>query len=137
MTGADQEIFLARKKEAQSEGTPQTRQGHGDGLDGPTAFADFVGDELGHHFGIRLGFEANTLGFQRGLQLAEILDNAVMDDSQLVGGMGVRIGLVRLAVGRPAGVADSDDTGKRSLGKLGLEVAQLALGAPAVEPARL
>src|SRR5215212_7968261 len=46
--------------------------------------------------------------------------------------MGVH--LVRAAVGRPAGVADADRAGQRRLRELDLEVAELALGAPALEP---
>ena len=68
------------------------------------------------------------------LQLAEILDDAVVDDGEPVGRVRVGVGLVRLAVGRPAGVADADGARERRLGELDLEVAQLALGAPALQP---
>ena len=47
------------------------------------------------------------------------------------------VGLGRLAVRRPAGVADADRAGERLGGELGLEVLELALGAPPLEPAVL
>ena len=47
--------------------------------------------------------------------------------------MGVGDG--RLAMRRPAGVADADRAAQRLGGELGLEVLQLALGAPSLEPA--
>ena len=47
------------------------------------------------------------------------------------------VGLGRLAVRRPAGVADADRAQERRGGELGLEVLELALGAPAFELAVL
>ena len=41
-------------------------------------------------------------------QLAEILDDAVVHDRDAVGGVRMGVALGRLAVGRPAGVADAD-----------------------------
>ena len=49
----------------------------------------------------------------------------------------MRVGLGRLAVRRPAGVADADRPAKRRSRKLRLEVFQLALGAPPLQSAVL
>ena len=54
-----------------------------------------------------------------------------------VGGMRMRVALGRLAVGRPAGVADADGAVQRLLVQPGLEIAELALGAPARQRALL
>src|SRR5450631_1627297 len=51
--------------------------------------------------------------------------------------MRMGIGLVRLAVGGPTGVADADDARERLGAQLGFEIAQLALGAPPRQPPRL
>ena len=65
------------------------------------------------------------------LQLAEILDDAVVDERQPVGGVRVGVGLGRRAMRRPARMADAGVAGQRLAGELVLEVAELALGAPA------
>ena len=54
-----------------------------------------------------------------------------MDDGDPVGGVGMGVGLVRAAVGRPAGVADADGAGERLARQQRFEVAELALGATA------
>jgi hypothetical protein len=120
---ADQEIVLAGEQEAEGKGPAQARQGHGDGFDGRAALAHLVGDELGHHLGVRLGLEGDALGLKADLQLPEILDDAVMDHRQPVGGVRVGVGLVGPPVGGPAGMPDADDARKRGLGQLDLEVA--------------
>ena len=49
--------------------------------------------------------------------------------------MGIAFG--GAAVGCPAGVADADVSRQRLARELGLEIAQLALGSPAAEPAAI
>ena len=66
-------------------------------------------------------------------QLAEILDDAVVDDREAVGGVRMRVAFGRPAVGRPAGMADADGAGERLAREPRFEIAQLALGAPAGE----
>jgi hypothetical protein len=60
-----------------------------------------------------------------------------MDDGELVRRMGMGVDFVRLAVRRPARVADADGSRQGRLRQLQFEVAQLALGAPALEAAVL
>src|SRR5262249_6728398 len=68
---------------------------------------------------------------------AEILDDAVVDDSKALGGVGVGVAFGRPAVGRPAGVPDADGAGQRLAREPGFEGAQLNLGPPAGEAAGL
>src|SRR6516162_11804203 len=63
--------------------------------------------EVGDHLGVGVGTELRARLFQLLAQLAEILDDAVMDDGKALGGMRVRVAFSRAAVGRPAGVADA------------------------------
>jgi hypothetical protein len=46
-------------------------------------------------------------------QLAEILDDAVVDHGQAIGGVRVRVAFGRPAVGCPTRVADADGAGER------------------------
>jgi hypothetical protein len=128
VAGADEEVLLAGEQEAEREGAPQPRQRRRDGVDRRSAAAHLVGDELGDDLGVGLGLEADAAGGEVGLQLAEVLDDAVMDHGEPVGRMRMRIGLVRLPVRRPAGVADPDRPREGRLRELDLEVAELALG---------
>jgi hypothetical protein len=81
--------------------------------------------------GVRAELRARLL--QLLAQLAEILDDAVVDDGEALGGVGVGVAFGRPAVGRPAGVPDADGAGQRLAREPGFEVAQLALGPPADE----
>ena len=86
---------------------------------------------MGDDFGVGLGQEPGAGRRQFLAQFAEILDDAVVDQRHPLRGVRMGIALGRRAVGRPAGVADAGVAGERLLGELGLQVAQLALGAPA------
>ena len=66
---------------------------------------------MGDNLGVRFGGEDVPPGGELLAQLAEILDDAVMDHRDAVAGMGMGVVLGRLAVGRPAGVANADTAG--------------------------
>ena len=69
---------------------------------------------------------------QLGAQFAEILDDAVVHDRELLGRMRMRVVLGRAAMRRPARVADADRAGERLAAETLLrDCLQLALGAPA------
>ena len=69
-----------------------------------------VGDEMSNHFGIGLGAEAGSICDQPIAQLHVVLDDAVDDDMNLIGGIKVRVRvlLVDAAMSCPARVADAD-----------------------------
>ncbi len=73
------------------------------------------GDQMGGHFAVGLGFEDVALGDQLFAQLAEILDDAVMDDRHARRGMGMGVGFGGRAMGGPAGVTDAGPARQRLL----------------------
>ena len=86
---------------------------------------------MSDHLGVGVGAELRALALELVAQLAEILDDAVVDDGEAVGGVGMGVAFGRPAVGGPARVADAAGAGERLAREPGLEIAQLALGAPA------
>ncbi len=66
-------------------------------------------------------------------QFAEILDDAVMDNGDILGGMRMGIALGRLAVRRPARVPDSGHAIERSLSQPRFKIFQLAFSAAAIK----
>ena len=101
------------------------------------ALAEFVLDDEGRDLGIGLGRERISLGGEFLAQSPEILDDAVVDHREPWRGVRMGVGFGRLAVRRPAGVADSDRPAERRGRKFGFKVLELALGAPALEQAVL
>src|SRR5262245_19150082 len=88
---------------------------------------------MGDDLGVGIGAELRARLLQLLAQLAEILDDAVVDDGETLRGVRVRIMFGRSAVSGPAGVADSDRAGERLAHESGFEIAQLAFGSPARE----
>ena len=86
-----------------------------------------------HDLGVGLRLEDRALLLEHLAQLAEILDDAVMDHGDAFGRVRMGVVLGRLAVGGPAGVADAGVTVERRIVQPLLEILQLALGAPPVE----
>ena len=79
--------------------------------------------------GVGLAAERVAVGEQLGLDLGEVLDDAVVDDGELVvvGEVRVRVGVGRAAVGRPAGVADAGRAvGERVRGEVVAQHLELA-----------
>ena len=92
---------------------------------------------MSHDLGVGLAGEFRALLFQHLPQFAEILDDAVVNHGDVVGRMRMRVGLIRLAVGGPAGMADAGMTGERFGVQSRFEVFQLALGAAPLETVAL
>ena len=126
---ADEEIVLAREQEGEREGTAQPRQHCGHRLGRRPAVFHLLAHEMGDDLGVGVGAECCSFLFQLLAQLAEVLDDAVMDDGETVSGVGMGVALGRSAVRRPAGVADADRAGERLAREPRLEIAQLAFGA--------
>ncbi len=129
----DHQIVFAVEQKAECEGATQALQRFAGGLDGGEALVDQVAGELGHDLGIGFGFEAQAGGEELVAQLAEILDDAVVDHGDGAGAMGMGVGGGGSAMGGPAGVADAGLAGQRLVHQQVGEAGELAHGAAAVE----
>ena len=130
---ADEEILLAGEQEGEREGAAQSRQHHGHRFRRRAAALHLLRHQVGDDLGVGLRAELRSFLLQLLAQFAEILDDAVVDDGEPVGGMGMRVAFGRPTVGRPAGMADADGARERLAREPRLEIAQLAFGAPAGE----
>jgi hypothetical protein len=89
---------------------------------------------MGDHLGVGVGAKCRALFLELIAQFAEVLDDAVVNHRNPVGGMGMRIAFGRSAVGCPAGVTDADVSSKRLTRESGFEIAQFTLGSTTTEP---
>ena len=85
-------------------------------------------DEMGDRLGVGLGGEGVPARLEPVAQLAEVLDDPVVDDRDLARAVAVRVRVqvVRASVRRPARVGESDGRVRGPVGDGGLEVDQLA-----------
>ena len=126
VAGADEPVRLAPVEHGDGVGTPGLAQG------GPHGVRDVarVGllDEVGEHLRVRLGRERMATRQQPAAQVAEVLDDAVVDDRDIAGAvhMGMGIEVVRPAVGRPARVGQADRGLRRRVEQCRAQVGQLA-----------
>src|SRR5215472_6864707 len=84
-------------------------------------------------FGIGLGRELDAVVLKFAAQLGEIFDDAVVHHRDFFGGVRMGIVLGWSAVGRPAGMANADRAFERLAREPGLEIFELAFGAPTRE----
>ena len=120
---------------AKSEGALQVLQRVAHGGDRLVALVQFVRDEVNHGLGIGVGFETMSLGLELGAKLAEIFDDAVVDDRHLRRHVRMSVALGRAAVRGPARVADAGAARERLAEQTLLEISQFAFGAAAIERA--
>src|SRR5690606_124081 len=133
----DQKLLVAFKQEGKCESAVQHRQAVADSLYRRLALCQFAGHQMRDSFSVGFGLELVAFRFKHGTKLGKILDDAVMNDRKALGNVRMCIALHRLAVRRPAGMANTDDTGKRFSSQSLFEIDQLAFGAAAVELAIL
>ena len=133
LAGDDHQIVVAGEDHGERKRALQPPQRMVHRANRIVAGLHLAGDEMGDHFGVGVAGEHRAVRDQLVLQLAEILDDAVMHDRNEVGRMRVGIGFGRLAVRGPAGMADAGRAvQRRSLQQL-FEIAQLAFGATPAE----
>ncbi len=130
VAGADHQIVVAGEDEPERERAAKLRQRRPHRLDRLDALLQEVIDQMQHDLGVGFGLEDRALFLKRFAQLAEILDDAVVNDGNTLGR--VRMGVVfgRLAMGGPAGVADAGMARQRLGPEPRFEIFQFALGAP-------
>ncbi len=133
----DHQIIIAAEDHGDGKGALQPLQRVEGGAHGIGAGFHLPADQMRDDFGIGIAGESGAALLQLLLQLAEILDDAVMHDRDVLGHMRMRVRLGGLAVCRPAGVADAGLAEQRLAGQARFEIAQLAFGATPAERAVL
>ena len=124
-------IGIVRKEDGKGISSPHAHHRLGERVDGPHfVFFIVVIYELDEHFRVRLGIEGIAVMQEFFLDLAVVFDDAVVDshDAAVIAAMGMSVGLRRVAVRRPARVADAAAAADRERLQLLLEVLELALG---------
>ena len=106
VAGADYQIVFTGKDEPERERTAQLRQRRSHRLDRLDTLLEKAVDEMHDDLGIGFGLEDRAVLLEPFAQLAKILDNAVVNNGDAIGGVRMRVVLGRLAVGGPAGVPD-------------------------------
>ncbi len=135
LAGADHEVRVIAEDDGDGESALKPLQRFGRRLLRAHIAAQEIRDEMGDDLGVGLGAHLVAARRQLLAQLAEILDDAVMDDGDDVGRMGMGVDLVRHAVGSPTGMADADPAGQGVLLQAVGQFGQLALGAAALDMA--
>ena len=115
LAGPDQQAGLVGAHRHERVVAAEVGVGRADGVDQVAVVV--VGDQVGDHLGVGLGGEHGAVVDQLLLERDVVLDDAVDDDVDAVGGVEVRVGVLLgdPAVGRPARVADPG-SGVRALG---------------------
>ena len=104
----DQHRVRSAKQHQQGESALKPLQRRGRRVYRRQALIKQVRHQMGDHLRIGLAFETALLGHQFGLQLLIILDDAVMDDRDLLGRMRVGVLFGRPAMCGPARMTDAD-----------------------------
>ncbi|MNC31680.1 hypothetical protein D3C75_800080 [compost metagenome] len=132
---AQDQLVLALDQDGEGIGAGQAIQGRLEGVQRGQARRQLVVQQVGHDLGVGLALEDAALGLQFGLQLGEVLDDAVVDQADAAGLVRVGVGGRGRAVGGPAGVTDADGPAQGLGGQDGFQFADLALGAAAFDAA--
>ena len=137
--GPDERIGEIAAKDGQAECPVELLQGLLNGplepvlpvrLAAPVVVGVEVPDQVRDHLRVRLTDEGDPLAAQPGLQGAVVLDDPVVNDGDLarVVEVGVGVDRIRLAVGRPARVADAQHVTSPRLVENLLQGADAAVG---------
>ena len=127
--GGDQLVGFGFRQHDDRERTAQPQDGFAHGLVQPAAAFELFLDQMRDQLGVGFGAELVAASEQFGAQLDEVLDDAVVDDGDRAGFVGMRVFLRRAPVSRPSRVPDSDMASQRGVGQQMAQVFQLALGA--------
>src|SRR5262245_48538415 len=88
---------------------------------------------MGDHLGVGLRCEFGPAPFELFAQLAEVLNDPVVDHRQTLCRVRMRVLLARPPMRCPACMSDADRARQRLARELVLEIAQLAFRAPSLE----
>jgi hypothetical protein len=132
---ADDQLGMAREDHRQRIGAFQPAECRARRGDRIHAALEVEIDELRHRLGVGLGGELLAGRLKFGAQLGVVLDDAVVHDRNARGAVRMRVALGRSAVRRPARMADAGGAAQWQTIERGGEVAELALGAAALDVA--
>ena len=141
--GGDDHAWIVGVGEDQGEMALQPAQ-HGEHrgreVSGGVAVVVLPGDQVNGDLGVGVAGELHAGGFQLAAQRREVLDDAVVDDRDLSGGVAVRVGVAvgGPAVGGPAGMAQpgaAHEVAGIGVGQLGFQIGQPARLAAHGQPA--
>ena len=109
LSGCNQGIWIIGTNDSQCIRALNTPQDTPDRFQHIPALVIVEFQQLGHHLRIGIGYKCDPLAKQVLLDFQVIFNNAVMNQCNLAvfTDMGMRIDIVRLSMGRPAGVSDS------------------------------
>ena len=126
LAGADEPVALAAVHDDDGVRALELAKRRPDGV-GDVAVVGLL-DEVGDRLGVGLGGQRVAARLEAVAQLAEVLDDPVVDDRDLAGAVLVRMGIevVGPAVGRPARVGEADRGVGRPVGDRRLQVGELA-----------
>ena len=126
LAGADEPVALADVHDREGVGAFEQAEGMAHGVGEVTRIRLF--DEVRDGLRVCLRRQDVPARLESIAQLAEVLDDPVVDDGDLAGAIAMRVSVqvVRTAVGRPAGMGEADRSMGRAVGDGGLEVDQLA-----------
>ncbi len=134
-SGADDQVGMIAEQESDCEGALELGKDCGNGILGRLALLDLPRDKVADDFGIGLAFEGAAVGDQLVAKRLEILDDAVVDESNGSDDVRVRIAHRRRAMRSPSRVGDPDPSAKRLGLQFPLQVVELALGPATLERA--
>ena len=132
---ADQKTFMILEDHGDGISAGETRHRRLGGRVRHHALVEIVGDQMGGHFAVGLGFEFVAAPDQFLAQLAEILDDAVMDDGDPRRCVRMGVGFGGRAMRRPPRVADAGLAGKRGFPQHRFQLRQFAGRTAALDPA--
>ena len=130
----DHQVVIALEDHREGERAFEMGQNLMDGGNGIHAVAQLARDEMRDHLRIRIGGERGAFSLKFGLQLPEILDDAVVDHGDVIGHVRMGIGFAGPAMRRPARMTDPGVSRQRLGGEQRFEIAQLSFSPAPLDP---
>ena len=122
----DKHIGMIAKRDCQRKRAAQAGKHIGDSFTRSFSVFDPARDQVGNHFAVGVAFQLATVSCQFGLEFLEILDDPIVHQGDLIGGMRMRIFGCRCAVRCPARMCDPDIAGRIIAFQHGYQIGELA-----------
>ena len=125
--GAHDQVVFPLNQHRQGEGPGQPIQRRLQRLQRRQPRAQLRIQHLGDHLGVGVALESPALSLKVAFQLGEVLDDAVVHQTDPAGDLRMGVGLVGCAVGGPAGVTNPHRGGQGPIGQHRFQGCDLAL----------